>query len=78
MWPFKPTQQPDAFEEHHIVMPGLEISFNHATRTVFVIDQTGSVDTVALSELEDWYKSKGWFMHAVMVEPPKTETDKRQ
>jgi hypothetical protein len=34
------TQPPYANEEHRISLPGLDVAFNHTTKTVFVIDQT--------------------------------------
>jgi hypothetical protein len=67
----KPKPTPDATEEHHIVLPGLDIAFNHTTRTVFIVDQTGGTDAVALQELENWLSAQGYFLHGVSVLPEK-------
>jgi len=75
---FKPEERAlwDAPEEHRISMPGIDVSFNHETKTVFIIDQTGAKDTQAFVELEGWYRSKGWFLHCVLVQPPPSEDNK--
>ena len=67
----------DAPEEHRISMPGLDLSFNHETHTVFVVDQTGTKDTISLQMLEKWYKDRGWFMHCVVVAPPTDDEFKK-
>jgi len=60
----------DAPEEHRIALPGLELAFNHQTRTVFLIDQTGAENTDALQGLEKHLRERGWYLHAVVVAPP--------
>jgi len=55
-------------QEHRISLPGLEIAFNHTTRTVFMVDQTGAEDTEGLLALEKCLKAQGWFIHCVVVE----------
>lgn len=64
----KKSDPPDAIEEHHISLRGMDIAYNYATRTAFLVDQTGS-DASALRDLEDWLKAEGWFLHAVSVTP---------
>ena len=61
---------PDASEEHHIVLPGLDIAINHTLKMVFVVDQTGTDDGYAMAELNKWIESKGYFLHAVTVLAP--------
>jgi hypothetical protein len=60
----------EAPEEHHISLPGLELAFNHATKTVMMVDQTGEPDTVSLHALGAWLTKQGWFLHCVVVEAP--------
>jgi hypothetical protein len=76
--PFK-NKSVDAPEEHHITLASgiLEVAFNVETKTVFMIDQTGSVDEAALIALEQWYTSKGWFLHVVAM-LPSTVREERQ
>ena len=61
----------DAPEEHHIVLGNglIEVAYNATTKVVFVIDQTGS-DTKTMEELQAWCEKQGWFLHAVIVNPP--------
>ncbi len=88
MWPFKPKRDSNEFlralgdstpfdapEEHHIQMIGTELTFNHATRTVIMVDQLGA-DMVALQELGEWFKRQGWFLHCVVSAPPKPPEEK--
>lgn len=58
----------DAPEEHRITLPGLDISFNHSTKTVWIVDQTGGIDNFAIKELEKWFTARGYFMHYVLVQ----------
>ena len=65
--PFKPKP----IEESHITLGGgvVELAFNETTRTVVMIDQSGSADLQALTDLEKHFKSKGWFLHVMAVMP---------
>ena len=61
----------DAIEEHHIVLGNgiIEISFHHASKTVFYLDQTTGASDQALGDLLEHLRSQGWFLHAVTVLP---------
>lgn len=72
--PVRPVQ--NAPEEHHITLPGMDISFNHTTKTVWIVDQAGT-SQFAMDTLEAWLSEKGYFLHYVLVTPspeePKTK-----
>ena len=74
-----PFNKSDAIEEHHIVLCNgiIEISFHHASKTVFYLDQTTGANDDALNDLLAHLKSQGWFLHAVTV-LPSTIRDERQ
>jgi len=65
---FRKSKPVDSPEEHHAVLGNgiIEISFHHATKTVFYLDQAGTSDA-ALTDLLEHYKEQGWFLHAVSV-----------
>ena len=70
--PFKKApEKSDALDEHHIILGNgiIEVVYNHSTKTVFMLDQSGS-DVKELEELQAWYHKQGWFLHAVTVLPP--------
>lgn len=75
-----PSQE-SAAEEHRIMLPGIDLAFNHETRTVFMVDQTGGNDLSALEALEKWFLKRGWYLHCVKVavenEKPLTDQEPR-
>ena len=70
-WLKKLLHTPDAPEEHHITLPGIDVAFNHTLRIVFLIDQTGATDDFALHQLNLWVEKHGYFLHGVSVAPEK-------
>jgi len=62
--------------QHRITMPGLDISISENIRVVWVVDQTGGSDPLPMAELGAWLHSKGYFLHAVIVEPDAPRMDK--
>jgi len=71
--PFAPAPKtPPAPQESQITLGSgmIEVAFNHTTKTVFILDQSGTGDVEALQDLLAWYRNQGWFLHAVTVMPP--------
>jgi len=60
----------DAPQEHQISLPGIDIAFNHTTKTVYMLDQTGATDTDALRDLDEWFEKMGYHLHCVKIAPP--------
>ena len=57
----------DALEEHHPLLPGLDIVIAHTIKTVFIIDTTGDASADGLQQLADHLQQQGYYMHAVKV-----------
>ena len=71
---FLRRQQPepqaiDAPEEHRIQLAGVDIAISHSLKTVFMVDLTGGTNVDALHDLEDFFRSQGYFLHCVVVKP---------
>lgn len=63
-------QNPMTYDEDmRVILPGLDIAISHSVKVVWMIDQTGTQDEYALSELEAWVKKQGYFLHCVSVAP---------
>ena len=60
----------DAPQEHQIILPGIEIAFNHTTKTVFMLDQTGADNTDPLRDLDEWFEKIGYHLHCIKIAPP--------
>jgi hypothetical protein len=71
---------PDYLEEHHIILPGIDIAFNHTTKTAYMIDQTGAAEVglEGLRDLELWLKDQGWFLHCVSLKAPTKQEPKTE
>lgn len=76
LYPAPAQSVQDALEEHHITLPGMDISFNHTTKTVWIVDQAGT-SQFAMDTLEGWMKDKGYFLHYVLVTPSPEEPKKK-
>jgi hypothetical protein len=63
-------QQPTDLSDHHLTLPGLDIVVCPTIKTVFLVDQTGSANEFALSELQQWCEKQGYFLHGVTVSAP--------